>query len=157
ARRLKAEPDLRDIPLVAVTALAMVGDRDRVIAAGFDGYLPKPIDPETFVSQVETFLGQRYRTARPASGGRTASAAPPEPAQQPPTLVVANLPVLLDLARSILEPHGYHVVTANGVEGGLATARRQPCDLILSDVCMTGETGYDLIRAVKADPRLRDI
>ena len=46
-----------------MTALAMVGDRDRVLAAGFDGYLAKPIDPETFVRQMEVFLrtGETHR------------------------------------------------------------------------------------------------
>src|SRR5258708_7169802 len=56
AREVKADPALRGIPLVAVTAFAMVGDRDKVLASGFDGYISKPIDPETFVAQVETFL-----------------------------------------------------------------------------------------------------
>ena len=56
ARRLKEAPALRKTPLVAVTALAMVGDRERVLAAGFDGYISKPIVPETFVGQVEAFL-----------------------------------------------------------------------------------------------------
>jgi CheY-like chemotaxis protein len=55
-RTLKADPLTRAIPVVAVTALAMVGDRDRILAAGFDGYITKPIAPETFVSQVEPFL-----------------------------------------------------------------------------------------------------
>lgn len=53
---LKKEPALRAIPILAVTAYAMVGDRDKALAAGFDGYLTKPIQPETFVSQVESFL-----------------------------------------------------------------------------------------------------
>lgn len=56
AAQLKADPALRTIPLVAVTALAMVGDRDRLLAGGFDGYISKPIDPEHFVSTVESFL-----------------------------------------------------------------------------------------------------
>ena len=56
AHQLKGHPDLRAIPLVAVTALAMVGDRDRILSAGFDGYITKPIAPETFVGQVEGFL-----------------------------------------------------------------------------------------------------
>ncbi len=43
ARRLKQDDGLRKIPLVAITALAMVGDRERVIEAGFDGYIAKPI------------------------------------------------------------------------------------------------------------------
>jgi two-component system cell cycle response regulator len=62
ARWFKSDPELRSTPLVAVTALAMVGDRDRLLAAGFDNYLSTPIDSETFVPQVEVFL----RTARPA-------------------------------------------------------------------------------------------
>ncbi len=56
ARWLKSHSDLRTIPLVAVTALAMVGDRDKVLAAGFDGYIAKPITPETFVGEIECFL-----------------------------------------------------------------------------------------------------
>ena len=56
AHRLKAHDRLRHIPLVAITAFAMVGDRERVLAEGFDGYLAKPIDPEAFVAQIETFL-----------------------------------------------------------------------------------------------------
>lgn len=56
AGMVKADPELRAIPLVAVTALAMVGDRDRALRSGFDGYMPKPIDPETFVQEIERFL-----------------------------------------------------------------------------------------------------
>ena len=54
---LKADADLRSVPVLAVTALAMVGDRDRLLSAGFDGYLPKPIDPESFVSTLQQFAG----------------------------------------------------------------------------------------------------
>jgi CheY-like chemotaxis protein len=56
ARRLKQDSACRKIPRVAVTALAMVGDRDRAMEAGFDGYLTKPIEPETFVPEIESFL-----------------------------------------------------------------------------------------------------
>ncbi|NTV63059.1 MAG: response regulator [Oscillochloris sp.] len=58
AHHLKSDASLRRIPLVAVTALAMVGDRDRILAAGFDGYIAKPIEPEHFVRQVELFLAR---------------------------------------------------------------------------------------------------
>jgi CheY-like chemotaxis protein len=56
ARFLKHHPQLHTIPLVAVTALAMVGDRDKVLSAGFDGYISKPINPEMFVKQVDSFI-----------------------------------------------------------------------------------------------------
>jgi CheY-like chemotaxis protein len=55
-RALKADAALAWIPVVAVTALAMVGDRPKILAAGFDGYLAKPITPETFVSELESYI-----------------------------------------------------------------------------------------------------
>jgi CheY-like chemotaxis protein len=56
ARLLKADDELRGIPIVAVTSYAMVGDREKCIAAGAEGYIEKPIDPDTFVDEVERFL-----------------------------------------------------------------------------------------------------
>ena len=54
--KLKGDPGTADLPVVAVTALAMVGDRDRILKSGFDGYLAQPVDPEAFVKDVEGFL-----------------------------------------------------------------------------------------------------
>jgi CheY-like chemotaxis protein len=56
AEQIKAVGRLNAVPIVAVTASAMVGDRGKILARGFDGYIAKPITPETFVSQVESFL-----------------------------------------------------------------------------------------------------
>jgi signal transduction histidine kinase len=49
-------PRLATIPVIAVTALAMDGDRERIVEAGFDGYISKPIDTRSFVSTIERFL-----------------------------------------------------------------------------------------------------
>lgn len=56
ARRLKEHPVLRNIPLVAVTALAMMGDREKALAAGFNSYISKPIIPENFIKQIEEVI-----------------------------------------------------------------------------------------------------
>lgn len=56
ARRLRQNPKLAATPIVAVTSYAMPGDRERCLAAGANGYIEKPIEPENFVSQVEQFL-----------------------------------------------------------------------------------------------------
>jgi two-component system cell cycle response regulator len=132
ARHVKNDPTLSRIPLVAVTALAMVGDRDKVIAAGFDGYVSKPIAPRTFVKDVEAFLQSEYHsTFQP--GGQSAPQKPPQ-AKHITILVVDNSPMNLSLARSTLEPFGYEVVTADNVEAGLRLAGQSPPDLILSDL-----------------------
>ncbi len=59
AHFLRAEAALSRVPIIAVTASAMVGDRERVLAAGFDGYISKPISPETFVTEVERYLARK--------------------------------------------------------------------------------------------------
>lgn len=56
ARELRRIPALRGTPIVAVTSYAMMGDREKALTAGCDGYLEKPIDPETFVLDIERHL-----------------------------------------------------------------------------------------------------
>jgi two-component system cell cycle response regulator DivK len=47
---------LKDVPIVAVTSYAMAGDRERTLAAGCTGYIEKPINPDTFRSEIEVYL-----------------------------------------------------------------------------------------------------
>jgi CheY-like chemotaxis protein len=56
ARKLRSNPDLAEIPIVAVTSYAMAGDRDKALSAGCNGYIEKPINPDTFMRQVEQHL-----------------------------------------------------------------------------------------------------
>ena len=55
ARRLKNDPRTARIPVVALTSLAMKGDRDSLLAAGFDGYVEKPISVREFPGQVGSY------------------------------------------------------------------------------------------------------
>ena len=55
-RQLKADPQLEAIPVVALTARAMAGDRDLILAAGCSGYISKPIDTRTIVDEIDHFL-----------------------------------------------------------------------------------------------------
>jgi CheY-like chemotaxis protein len=59
--RLRADPATSGIAVVALTAFAMQADRDRFAAAGFDGYLEKPIDVREFPGQVAELLAQAAR------------------------------------------------------------------------------------------------
>jgi two-component system cell cycle response regulator DivK len=55
-RRIRELPSLASTPVVALTALAMTGDREMILQAGCDGYISKPINIDTFVDDVKQYL-----------------------------------------------------------------------------------------------------
>jgi len=61
---MKADDVLRHIPVIAVTAFSMAGDREKILCAGFDDYHSKPIEPEIFVTQLEQHLPVQLRAHR---------------------------------------------------------------------------------------------
>ncbi len=66
--RMRAHPAMSRIPVIAVTAHAMMGDRERYLAAGFDGYVAKPIvDEDVLIDAVEHLLERGRSSARSAS------------------------------------------------------------------------------------------
>lgn len=56
-REMKSDPRTKDVPILALTAHAMRGDRDRFLEAGCDGYISKPIDVKTFLAAVAQYGG----------------------------------------------------------------------------------------------------
>jgi two-component system, cell cycle response regulator len=162
ARRLKADDQSRATPLVAVTAFAMAGDRDRMLAAGFDGYLSKPIVPESFVGQIEEFLPSELRVSLPPRTEEAQTATSPSargatPALAATILVVDDSQANLSFMVSLLASVGYHVIEARSTQQALRLARAEKPDLIISDLHMPFESGRDLLRAAKADALLKDI
>ncbi|WP_198140803.1 response regulator [Nitrosospira sp. NpAV] len=162
-RLLKSNPKLQTIPVIAVTALAMVGDREKMLEAGFDSYIGKPIEPTTFVSQIEEFLPPELRTRRlpeghSAPGTDSASAATvPRELKGATILVVDDTPVNRELIRSTLEPFGCSLLFAENVQQGLQRAQNDRFDLILCDLHMPNEDGFSFIRRLRTNPRLADI
>jgi len=56
ATALRKIESLKQVPIIAVTSYAMVGDREKCLAAGCNGYIEKPINPETFVAEISLYL-----------------------------------------------------------------------------------------------------
>ena len=55
-KRIRASEADSDIPIIALTSFAMAGDREKALAAGCNGYITKPINPETFIAELEKYL-----------------------------------------------------------------------------------------------------
>jgi two-component system cell cycle response regulator len=148
--RLKADPQLHRIPVIAVTALAMVGDRERAFAAGFDGYLPKPIVPETFLGTLRSFLPQA-KSLPPADAAVAAETAEPELAvgSVSSILIVDDQRDNVALCRSLLRPLVRKVRAAGSVPEALEAIAAEMPDLILSDVLMPGQGGLDLLDVLR--------
>jgi two-component system cell cycle response regulator len=157
-RQLKGNQRMARTLIVAVTALAMVGDREKALAAGFDGYLSKPINPKTFVQQIEELLPSSVRPTTPKPFiHEPAAARAPAPAVLARVLVVDDSPVNRELLLKTLEPFGYQVDTARSVAEALECIKQQAPELIVSDFHMPKEGGLEFLAALKRDPALRRI
>jgi two-component system, cell cycle response regulator len=156
AKALKAVPELAGMPVVAVTALAMVGDREKILQSGFDGYITKPIDPELVVSEIDAFLPAALRGSLPQNGHAegAAAAVSAQPSKHTVILVVDDAPTNRELIYQTLTPCGYDVRLAESVAEAMRQLRELTPDLILSDLHMPGEDGFNFIRRVKDEPRL---
>jgi two-component system, cell cycle response regulator len=159
ADRIRNTPRLSHIPVVAVTACAMRGDHEKVLAAGFKGYISKPIAPEAFVRQAEQFLrADLHSGTRPATNvQQQVESEPKRRSTGSSVLALDDRPVNLTLVRSILEPFGYKVFAVQTVEEALTVARREHPNLILSDLHLPEVGGFEFLRAVKEDPELKAI
>jgi two-component system cell cycle response regulator len=135
----------------------MVGDRERVMAAGFDGYIAKPIEPETFVPQIEGWLQPSSRSSTPLQPSATAD----HPEQQARAggviLAVDNVSANLELLRSLFQPIGYTVNTASTVSYALHMLHENSCDIIISDLHMPDVDGYKFMEIVRNNPEWRSI
>ena len=145
---LKQDPALRAIPVLAVTALAMVGDRERLLAAGFDGYIGKPLEPDTFVAELEIFLPRPGRAeTRSAPGARSSVAL-----RHATILIVDDHVLNREFLLTLLGYGGHRLLAAaNGAEA-LDIARAKRPDLIISDILMPGMDGYEFVTRLRAEP-----
>lgn len=64
AREIRGNPTLASLPVLAITAYAMQGDREKILRSGFDGYLSKPINAVTLMQELDRLLGEKKRAGK---------------------------------------------------------------------------------------------
>jgi adenylate cyclase len=132
--RLRTDERTASIPVVALTAQSMHGDRERFLSAGFDGYISKPVNVVELVGTVKQVL----RRGRSMSGGENAR-----------ILVVDDVPENLRLLEAVLAPRGYDVVSATDGPAALELVESAKPDLVLLDVVMPQMDGYAVCRRLR--------
>jgi signal transduction histidine kinase/CheY-like chemotaxis protein len=136
-RRLKAEAGLRDVPVVIVT---VVDERGIGLALGAIDYLVKPVERDALLACLARYtLTSKVRQRKVR------------------ILAVDDEPGGLALIRAALEPDGFEVVDASGGREALDLMRDDSIDLVVCDLAMPEMDGFEVIAALKADPKTADV
>jgi two-component system cell cycle response regulator len=156
--RIKGDPQTAGIPVLFVTALSQISDKERALAAGGDDFLSKPFHQAELLARVEALLKVRHvnrdlekalaylhglelsrheRTPRKPAGpaGPDASA----------VLVVDDAQAVRQLYSEVLRDAGYVTHEAENGEQALEIARQQAIDVVLLDIMMPGMSGLEVL------------
>jgi CheY-like chemotaxis protein len=134
---LKRDAQTRDIPILVVT---VVDEPELGRALGAHDYFVKPVDGKALLSRLDQYALTTRVREHPVK-----------------VLVVDDEASSVDRLVALLEPVGFTVLRAYGGAPGLEVARTELPDLILLDLIMPGLNGFDVVSALKADARTKDI
>jgi CheY-like chemotaxis protein len=158
--RLKTDPEIRDTPVLFVTALSQPGDKERALAAGGDDFLMKPVQRMELLTRVEALLKMRHlnrdldqalASLHEMELARHATVAgdrppPPVPAGDGSVILVVDDEKLpRQLYADVLQQAGYSIREAESGFQALEIARNEPIDVVLLDIMMPGMSGLEVL------------
>jgi CheY-like chemotaxis protein len=135
--RIRENPANRNIPIIALTAHAMIGDKERALAAGFDGYLTKPINIVTLIEDIKKTL-QEKGSLRIMNWQ---------------ALVIEDEQDSMELVQGVLEYHGIGSVGAPNAEDAFKALEDMTPNLFIVDLALPGMDGWGFLKQLKSDSR----
>jgi DNA-binding response OmpR family regulator len=151
---IKSNPHTASIPIIALTAHAMVGDHDRAMAAGCDDYDTKPVELARLLQKIDALLATATQNKEIVSPPLPTAPLPVHIPQSSETtehriLIVDDNEMNRDMLSRRLNRAGYAVLMAEDGEAGLSLIMEQSVDLILLDIMMPGISGLDVLQQIR--------
>lgn len=158
--RVKMDPQAGETPVLIVTALSQIADKERALAAGGDDFLTKPVQSAELLARVEALLKVRHlnrdldralaylqelETARHAAQGRPAGTTSGPLIGAPAVLVVDDEPLIRRMFCDMLQEAGYVTHAAEDGPHAVDIARREAIDVVLLDIMMPGMSGLEVL------------
>ncbi len=171
-RRLKQDPATSAVPVIVVTALGQLLNKEAALTSGADDFVMKPVQPDEFRARVGAMLKVRRihqdldrtlaylheleaarHTQRQASLASLVPATGPTPSQVPtaiPILLVDDEALTRKFYGELLTEHGFRVLTAGSGAEALELARHRPVEAVLLDIMMPGMSGLETLDRLHA-------
>ena len=162
-RQIKADPRTAQIPVIALTAHALKGDRERAWEAGCDGFITKPIDDELLEHTIEQVLASHSTAEEQSSLAPAEIGVAETPRRSTDKLlnihnqhifIVDADPQTAGYISDKLKTRGYRTSVAERGEQALAMMESDPADLVICEVEMPDTSGYEITERVKQNSRL---
>ncbi len=155
---IKRDPDLKDIPVLALTAHAMDGDDHKAYAAGCSGYITKPIEVQAFSETIRQWLKSKATTPEQSETMPALSQTAPRSSRYRKTILIVDDELLnRKLISGMLASEPYALITAAGGHEALTRVNEQLPDIILLDIMMPDMDGYEVTKILKSNPETQAI